>query len=137
MPESGRGLLIVAAMSRAWGTRMGRVDRLVWAELSPHPLRRGAPMLPDPRHDVHAAEIERAVRDLQDALSRLEALGQAPYPVGDPTGCAPSPAIGGWGEMGVLLPGEALIWSPPSADAHEPGLWVRWPHAWTPPEHRP
>ncbi|WEV29268.1 ATP-binding protein [Streptomyces sp. 71268] len=33
LPESGRGLLIVAAMSRAWGTRMGRVNRLVWAEL--------------------------------------------------------------------------------------------------------
>ncbi len=48
-------------------------------------------MSPDPRHDVHAAEIERAVRNLQDALSRLEGLGQAPYPVGDPTGVPPHP----------------------------------------------
>lgn len=94
-------------------------------------------MLPDPRADLHAAEIERAVHDLHDALARLEALGQAPYPVGDPTGCAPSPALCGWGEMGILLPDEALIWSPPSTAAHHPGQWMRWPHAWSPSQHRP
>ncbi|MER0240904.1 hypothetical protein ACMA1D_05870 [Streptomyces sp. 796.1] len=91
-------------------------------------------MLPDPGLDMPATEIERAVRDLHDALARLEALGQAPYPVGDPTGCGPSPAIAGWGQLGILLPAEALIWSPPSSAAHDPGRWLRWPHVWSPPQ---
>ncbi|MBC3988758.1 hypothetical protein H8N00_07630 [Streptomyces sp. AC563] len=88
------------------------------------------------RYAAHQREVERAVRDLHDALARLEALGQAPYPVGDPTGRRDFPPIAGWGEMGILLPHEALVWSPPSGSPNEPGMWMRWPHAWTAPRHR-
>ncbi|MFE6779092.1 hypothetical protein [Streptomyces sp. NPDC057702] len=82
------------------------------------------------------AEVERATRDLCDALARLEALGQAPYPVGSVPGRGPGPALAGWGERGILLPRETLIWSPPSGERDEPGMWLRWPHEWTAPRHR-
>ncbi|MFF5719208.1 hypothetical protein [Streptomyces buecherae] len=82
------------------------------------------------------AEVERATRDLHDALARLEALGQAPYPVGGLPGRPPGPVLAGWGERGILLPRETLIWSPPSGRSDEPGMWMRWPHEWTAPRHR-
>ncbi|MFE4829870.1 hypothetical protein [Streptomyces sp. NPDC056672] len=82
---------------------------------------------------AHTREIESATRDLLDALSRLEALGQAPFPVGDPSPTTRTPlTIAGWAQMGIHLKTEDIIWSPPDDTEAEttPGMWMRWPHAW-------
>ncbi|MFB7896038.1 hypothetical protein ACFC1B_06885 [Streptomyces xiamenensis] len=82
------------------------------------------------RRPVRDQQYEQAVRDLQDALERLEEMGESPYPVGDAT----AESVAAWGALGIMLRGESLVWNPTVSDAHPTGSWDRWPHDWAP-EH--
>ncbi|MER0244355.1 hypothetical protein AAHZ94_20595, partial [Streptomyces sp. HSW2009] len=70
--------------------------------------------------DPRAAEVERATRDLCDALERLEALGQAPYPVGDPSGRGRPPAHARGGARGHQHPPDSRVRSPPRRAPRDP-----------------
>ncbi|MEU6815049.1 ATP-binding protein [Streptomyces sp. NPDC046860] len=52
--EHGRGLLLVAALCRAWGAQEDGAGLLVWAELERGPATDGcsAPAAAEPRHDL-------------------------------------------------------------------------------------
>lgn len=85
--ESGRGLAMVASISRDWGVMGGRCARAVWAEI-PYPLAAGGGV-----ESVMSGGMLEALETVAQALDDQDAATPAPVPAPSP---APAPTSARW-----------------------------------------